>query len=191
LSKLFGAESLAITDIQEYERIYRQILENAAITLGMAAPYSAAGAELDGRDENATAAKADLAEEEDDAHSVVTVESNLGVEDGSAVKATAKKRKKTEPERMVSFMVDYEMEILMFMYDFNVPFDNNLAEQSVRMPKLKVKISGCFRSEEGADIFAGIRSYVSTTIKKGKNLIDGIKAALRGQAREFLYPGSI
>jgi len=99
-----------------------------------------------------------------------------------------KRKKKTEPERMVTRLAVYEQETLLFMYDFSVPFDNNAAEQSIRMPKLRQKISGCFRTTNGAKVFARIRSFISTTKKKGKNIYDGIKAALQGDGSEFLYP---
>ena len=101
--------------------------------------------------------------------------------------APAKKGKKTEPERMVLRLAKYEQETLLFMYDFSVPFDNNGTEQSIRMPKLKQKISGCFRTVSGAEVFARIRSYTSTVKKKGGNVYDGIKAALRGDGGNFLY----
>ena len=100
---------------------------------------------------------------------------------------SVKKRKKAEPERMVLRLAKYEQETLLFMYDFSVPFDNNGSEQSIRMPKLKQKISGCFRTVSGAEVFARIRSYTSTVKKKGKNVYDGIKAALRGDGGNFLY----
>jgi transposase len=63
-------------------------------------------------------------------------------------------------------------DVLRFLLDPRVPFTNNLAEQAARMMKLKQKISGGFRSEQGARDFAVIRSLISTAKKQGWNVID-------------------
>ena len=56
-------------------------------------------------------------------------------------------------------------DVLRFLVDFDVPFTNNLAEQDIRMTKVKMKISGAFRTLDGARDFACLRSIVSTTRK--------------------------
>ena len=67
--------------------------------------------------------------------------------------------------------------MLRFVSDLAVPFTNNLAEQDLRMMKLRMKISGGFRSEQGARDFATLRSVLSTARKQGRNRIE---ALLRG-----------
>ena len=93
-----------------------------------------------------------------------------------------------EARRMANRLTDYEQETLLFMIDFDVPFTNNLAERDIRMPKGKQKISGGFRTYEGAKRFARIRGFISTVKKKGKSVFDGLASVFKGGAKAFLYP---
>jgi len=91
-----------------------------------------------------------------------------------------------ESRRMRNRLDKYALETLSFMYDFTIPFDNNQAERDIRMPKAKQKISGGFRSEAGSLAFARARSFISTCIKRGLSVIDGLKAVLTGDALSYL-----
>jgi len=90
--------------------------------------------------------------------------------------------KRTKPQNLLLRMRAYGEEFLAFLKDPSIPFTNNLAEQDVRMMKVQQKVSGCFRTTLGAEVFARIRSYLSTLRKNGQGILDGIRSAIRGKA---------
>ena len=88
--------------------------------------------------------------------------------------------KKTKQANLLERLDIRRDDVLRFMTDFRVPFDNNLAERDIRMIKSKQKVSGCFRSPSGAENFATIRSYVSTARKNGRNPLTALTELFNG-----------
>ena len=75
---------------------------------------------------------------------------------------------------------DHAPDVLRFVYDLRVPFDNNQAERDVRMMKVQQKIAGRFRSAAGARAFCVIRSYISTLRKQSQHILSALEQVLRG-----------
>ena len=74
----------------------------------------------------------------------------------------------------------------IFIHNFIVPFDNNQAERDLRMIKTKTKVSGCWRSMDGAQNYLKIMSYVGTVKKHGYSAYEAIRQAISGNSNFFL-----
>lgn len=88
------------------------------------------------------------------------------------------RKAKTKSLLLLEVFIYRSHQVWAFLYNQKVPFDNNLAERDLRMVKLKQKISGCFRSLNGAQVFCRIRSYISTARKQGYSILYAIESAL-------------
>ena len=97
------------------------------------------------------------------------------------------RKAKSKSLNLLEVFLHRREQVWAFIYNPDVPFDNNLAERDLRMVKLKQKISGCFRSINGAKTFCRIRSYISTARKHGYDILDAITKALNGKPIDFRY----
>lgn len=94
--------------------------------------------------------------------------------------------KKSKSRNLLERLRDFEDDVLRFMDVDYVPFSNNLAENDIRMTKVQQKISGCFRSIEGAKIFCRVRGYLSTCRKHGISPTEALRSLFDGKRPEAL-----
>ncbi|GFO77411.1 transposase, IS66 family [Bathymodiolus platifrons methanotrophic gill symbiont] len=93
--------------------------------------------------------------------------------------------KRSKARNLLERLINYEEDVLRFMTNTWVPFTNNAAENSIRMTKVQQKISGCFRSTKGAEIFCRVRGYLSTCRKQGLSATQAMTLVFEGKLPEF------
>lgn len=96
--------------------------------------------------------------------------------------------KKTKSRNLLERLIHFEEDVLRFMEEIEVPFTNNQGENDLRMTKVQQKISGCFRSEEGARIFCRVRAYLITCRKHGVGPTEALEMLFTGKLPDFCFP---
>ncbi len=91
------------------------------------------------------------------------------------------REKKSKERNLLERLRDFENDVLRFMVETDVPFTNNRGENDIRMTKVQQKISGCFKSMDGAKIFCRVRSYLLTAQKHGVTPTDALKTLFDGK----------
>ena len=94
--------------------------------------------------------------------------------------------KRSKARNLLERLRDFEQDVLRFMELEGVPFTNNQGENDLRMTKVQQKISGCFRSMEGAKIFCRVRSYLSTCRKQGMSATEALTLLFQGRNPDFM-----
>ncbi len=94
--------------------------------------------------------------------------------------------KRTESRNLLERLQSFEEDVLRFMSNEIVPFTNNLGENDIRMTEEQQKISGCFRSEEGALFFCRIRSYISSCRKQDIRSTTALALIFKGELPDFI-----
>ena len=106
--------------------------------------------------------------------------------DESTRKGKRGRLKRTKSRNLLERLRNYEEDALRFMDNEIVPFTNNLGENDIRMTKVQQKISGCFRSKEGAEFFCRIRSYISSCRKQDISSTKALDLLFHGELPDFV-----
>jgi transposase len=94
--------------------------------------------------------------------------------------------KRSKARNLLERLREYEDDVLRFQGDPRVPFTNNQGERDIRMLKVQQKISGCFRSVDGARIFCRVRSYLSTARKQNVTSSEALSRLFEGRQPAFM-----
>ncbi|MDH3935405.1 MAG: IS66 family transposase [Gammaproteobacteria bacterium] len=106
--------------------------------------------------------------------------------DESQRKGKRGRLKRSKARNLLERLRDFEQDVLRFMEVKSVPFTNNQGENDLRMTKVQQKISGCFRSIDGAKIFCRVRSYLSTCRKQGMGATQALTLLFQGKYPDFM-----
>ncbi len=98
--------------------------------------------------------------------------------------------KRSKSRNLLERLRDFSTDALRFLTNPLVPFTNNQGENDIRMTKVQQKISGCFRSLQGAQVFCRNRSYIVSCRKQGKSASDALRAVFTGNPIEFINDSS-
>ncbi len=99
---------------------------------------------------------------------------------GIVLNATRRSKLQKKRHALAARMRGRADDYLRFAHDLRVPFDNNQAEQVIRISKLRIKVSGCMRSMAGAEVFCAIRSYLATAARHGIGALEALTRAAQG-----------
>ena len=99
---------------------------------------------------------------------------------GIALNVARKGKLQAKRNALATRMQAREADYLRYATDLRVPFDNNEAERTIRMSKLRIKVSGCMRSMTGAGNFCAIRTYLATAARHGASALDVLTRAFQG-----------
>ena len=101
----------------------------------------------------------------------------------------SKKIKRSKTRNLLERLQNFEEDVLRFMTHKLVPFTNNQGESEIRMTKVQQKISGCFRSMDGAKIFCRVRGYMLTCQKHGMSITEALALLFDGKLPHFCRTG--
>lgn len=98
--------------------------------------------------------------------------------------------KRSKARNLLERLRQFENEVLRFMRSPLTPFTNNQGENDIRMTKVQQKVSGCFRSFKGAQIFCRVRSFISTARKQGMSPTTALRLLFQGKMPDFMIDSS-